>query len=131
MDHNAYNEYLVRKLAHYNKWLLDTKREFGKPYPGFPEELQLAKKGKKMESPVIANMAKTMTKAAAPAKAVKAKKAKRVGASPTKGDLALQVYKRLNGDKTNVISELQTGLGMSLAGATTYFYNAKKAAASE
>lgn len=131
MNLNEYNDYCTRKLAHYNVWLLDNKREFGKPYPGFPEDLQLAKKGKKVESPVIANMAETMTKTkAAPAKA-KAKKAKRAGASPTKGDLALQVYKRLNGDKTQVISELQTGLGMSLAGATTYFYNAKKAAASE
>ena len=131
MNLNEYNDYCTRKLAHYNAWLLDNKREFGKPYPGFPEDLQLAKKGKKVESPVIANMAETMTKTkAAPAKA-KAKKAKRAGASPTKGDLALQIYKRLNGDKTNVISELQTGLGMSLAGATTYFYNAKKAAASE
>jgi hypothetical protein len=131
MTVNAHNEYLSRKLAHYNEWLLDKTRPFGQPYPGFPEDLK-QRKGKKMPSNVIADMTNVLTKAkAAPAKAVKAKKAKRVGASPTKGDLALQVYKRLNGEKTQVISELQTGLGMSLAGATTYFYNAKKAAASE
>lgn len=130
MDVNAYNEYLDRKLAHYNKWLLDPKREMGKPYPGFPEELT-QRKGKKMESPVIATVTKALTKEKAAAKPAKAKKAKRAGASPTKGDLALQIYKRLNGDKLSVISELQTGLGMSQAGATTYFYNAKKAAASE
>lgn len=129
MDVNAYNEYLDRKLAHYNKWLLDPKREFAKPYPGFPEDLK--RKGKKMESTVIADVAKTLTKEKAAAKPAKAKKAKRAGASPTKGDLALQIYKRLSGDKLAVINELQTGLGMSAAGATTYFYNAKKAAASE
>ena len=131
MDVNAYNQYLDRKLAHYNKWLLDPVRPLGTMYPGFPEDLQLAKKGKKMESPVIANMAGTMTKVKAQPKAEKAKKAKRAGGSPTKGDLALQIYKRLNGDKLSVIAELQTGLGMSQAGATTYFYNAKKASASE
>lgn len=124
MEHNLYNDYLNRKLAHYNKWLLDTKREMGKPYPGFPEQL----KEKKMESNVIATVAKSLAKPAKPAKAT-AKKAKRAGTSPTKGDLALQIYTRLNGDKINVINELQTGLGMSLAGATTYFYNAKKASA--
>ena len=126
MNVNAHNEYLDRKLAHYNKWLLDPKREFGVPYPGFPEDKV---KGKKVNSPVVDSMVKTLSKA--PAKAAKpaAKKAKRVGASPTKGDLALAIYKRLNGDKLSVISELQTGLGMSAAGATTYFYNAKKAAA--
>lgn len=130
MDVNAHNEYLTRKLEHYNKWLLDKTRPFGVPYAGFPEDLK-PRKGKKMPSNVIADMTQTLTKTkAAPAKA-SVKKAKRAGASPTKGDLALQIYKRLNGDKLTVINELQTGLGMSQAGATTYYYNAKKAAASE
>jgi hypothetical protein len=124
---NTRSEYFDRKLAHYNKWLLDPKREFGTLYPGFPEDL----KGKKMQSNVIESMAKTLSGTAAkPVKAAAGKKAKRVGnGTPTKGDLALAVYKRLDGNKASVIAELQTGLGMSLAGATTYFYNAKKAAA--
>lgn len=125
---NTNNDYGDRKLAHYNKWLLDPKREFGTLYPGFPEDLKQTK-GKKMESNVIASMTETLAKGK-PAKAAPAKKAKRVGTgSPTKGELALQIYKRLDGNKLSVINELQTGLGMSLAGATTYFYNAKKAAA--
>lgn len=129
MDYREQQDYFDRKLAHYNTWLLDPKREFGKPYPGFPEDLK-AKKGKKVESTVIASMTDTLTKGKADKAAPAAKKAKRVGTgSPTKGELALQIYKRLSGDKASVISELQTGLGMSLAGATTYFYNAKKAAA--
>lgn len=27
-----------RRLDHYNAWLMDPKREFGKPYPGYPED---------------------------------------------------------------------------------------------
>ena len=115
----------TKRLRHYNEWLLDPKRPFGSgPYPGYPQP----KGKKKMQSNVIADMTNVLTKdKATPAKAVKAKKAKRAGASPTKGELALQIYQRLNGEKTQVINELQNGLGMSLAGATTYFYNAKKA----
>jgi hypothetical protein len=115
----------TKRLRHYNEWLLDPKRQIGSgPYPGYPQP----KGKKKMPSNVIANMTEVLTKEvkAAPAKAT-AKKAKRAGASPTKGELALQIYQRLNGDKTQVLNELQSGLGMSLAGATTYFYNAKKA----
>ena len=40
MDHNEYNAYMDRKLAHYNVWLVDNSREAGKPYPGFPEDMQ-------------------------------------------------------------------------------------------
>jgi hypothetical protein len=132
MDLNAHNEYLTRKLAHYNEWLLDNKREFGKPYPGFPEDLK--RKGKKMQSNVIADMTETLTGAKAPVAASKAKakpKAAKKSDGPragSKGDLALAIYKRLNGDKTAVISAIQTEIGMSAAGATTYFYNAKKLA---
>lgn len=127
------NDYGNRKLAHYNKWLLDPKREFGVPYAGFPEDLK-ALKGKKMESNVIANVTEQLTKTAkatADKATAKGKKVARIarGGNPTKGDLALQIYQRLSGDKALVIAELQNGLGMSQAGATTYFYNAKKAAA--
>ena len=132
MDLNAHNEYLTRKLEHYNKWLLDDKREFGKPYPGFPEDLK--RKGKKMQSNVIADMTQVLsgTKAApAAAKAKpKARAAKKADGprAGSKGDMALAIYKRLNGDKTAVISAIQSEIGMSQAGATTYFYNAKKLA---
>ena len=115
----------AQRLRHYNDWLLDPKRAVGSgPYPGYPQP----KGKKKMPSNVIANMTEVLTKdvKATPAKA-SGKKAKRMGASPTKGELALQIYQRLEGNKVQVLNELQNGLGMSLAGATTYFYNAKKA----
>jgi len=125
---------LDRKLAHYNVWLLDKNREFGKPYPGFPEDLK--RKGKKMQSNVIADMTEVLSGTKAPvaaskAKAKPAKAAAKKSDGPragSKGDMALAIYKRLNGDKASVISAIQTEIGMSAAGATTYFYNAKKLA---
>lgn len=131
MELNEYTEYCNRKLAHYNEWLLDTKREFGKPYPGFPEDVKLAKKGKKVESPVIGNMAQVLSGTAKAPKAT-AKRAARMGsAGPkagTKSQLAVEIYKRCSGDKAMTIAAIQDELQMSLAGATTYFYNAKKVA---
>jgi hypothetical protein len=134
MANNEHSEYLDRKLAHYNEWLLDPKREFGVPYKGFPEDL-IKTKGKKMQSNVIADMTQVLSGTKAPvaaskAKAVKAKTAKKSDGprAGSKGDMALAIYKRLNGDKASVISAIQTEIGMSAAGATTYFYNAKKLA---
>lgn len=132
MDLNAHNEYLSRKLAHYNEWLLDDKREFGKPYPGFPEDVK--RKGKKMQSNVIADMTQVLSGTKATPAAAKAKPKARTAKKSdgpragSKGDMALAIYKRLNGDKTAVISAIQSEIGMSQAGATTYFYNAKKLA---
>lgn len=136
MNLNERNEYMSRKLAHYNEWLLDKNREFGKPYPGFPEDLKLAKlaKGKKMPSNVIADMTQVLTGAKAAPAASKAKAKAKVAKKSdgpragSKGEAALAIYKRLNGDKSAVISAIQAELGMSVAGSTTYFYNAKKAA---
>jgi hypothetical protein len=51
-------------------------------------------------------------------------KAKRTG---TKLDIAISIYQSTNGDRKQTIEEIMTRCGMSKAGATTYFYNAKKA----
>lgn len=131
MNLNEYNDYCSRKLAHYNVWLLDGKREFGKPYPGFPEDVKLAKKGTKVESPVISNMVAVMSGTAKAPKASAKRVARKGSEGPktgTKSQLAVEIYKRLAGDKSAVIAAIQDELKMSLAGATTYFYNAKKAA---
>lgn len=120
MDLNAQSEYNTRKLAHYNAWLLDPKREFGTRYPGFPEESPKARKAKAA--------VEVKAKAKAPVKApVKKKRAARSGSGPTKQELAIAIYKEMNGDKSRTISAIQDRLAMSLAGATTYFYNARKA----
>lgn len=36
--------YYERKHQHYNAWLMDDSREFGVPYPGFPEDDALLRK---------------------------------------------------------------------------------------
>lgn len=122
MNMNERAEYGERKLAHYNKWLLDPKRKLEDgPYPGFPEDLVKPKRAKAVAAP-----AKPVAKAAAPAKKTK-KRAARAGNGPTKQMLANEIFKRLAGDKAAVIAAIQLDLGMSLAGATTYYYNARKA----
>ena len=121
-------DYLTRKLAHYNQWLLDPKRPVGVPYAGFPEDVKQAKAVAKLKAEAAAKAekaaAKVVAKAKAPAKVKRARKTE----GPTKQDQAVELYRELNGDKATVISAIQERLGMSLAGATTYFYNAKKLA---
>jgi hypothetical protein len=137
MDHNEYNAYLDRKLAHYNQWLVDNSREIGKPYPGFPEDkqarpvkfrmknMQTMNAFEQFDSDMKARSAKP--KAEKAPKVAKEPRAPR-SSGPTKADRALEIYKRLSGDKAAVIAAIKDELSMSDAGATTYFYNAKKLA---
>ena len=137
MDHNEYNAYLDRKLAHYNVWLVDNSREPGKPYPGFPEDkqarpvkfrmknMQTMNAFEQFDSDMKARSAKPVAvKAPKVAKEPRAPRA----SGPTKADRALEIFKRLSGDKAAVIAAIKDELSMSDAGATTYFYNAKKLA---
>lgn len=120
-------EYGTRKLAHYNMWLLDPNRKPypADPYPGFPEDVAQAKAVAAYKEEFVQRKAKP--KAEKAPKAPRAKRAKRTE-GPTKQDRAVEIYRELAGDKATVISAIQERLGMSLAGATTYFYNAKKLA---
>jgi hypothetical protein len=144
MDHNEYNKYLDRKLAHYNMWLVDSSREAGKPYPGFPEDkqarpvkfrmknMQTMNAFEQLESDQVQRKAKPVTPQVPALKGmtplgIKAPKAPRAS-GPTKADRALEIFKRLGGDKGAVIAAIKDELSMSDAGATTYFYNAKKLA---
>jgi hypothetical protein len=141
MDHNTYNAYLDRKLAHYNVWLVDNSREAGKPYPGFPEDMQARPVKFRMKNMQTMNAfqqneydvaqrraaSSSVAKAEKAPKVAKAPKAPRAS-GPTKADRALEIFKRLGGDKAAVIAAIKDELSMSDAGATTYFYNAKKLA---
>ena len=137
MDHNEYNAYLDRKLAHYNVWLVDNSREAGKPYPGFPEDKQPSAVKFRMKNMQVMNafeqldydleQRRAKPKAVSAPKEPKAPKAPRA-TGPTKADRALEIFKRLSGDKGAVIAAIKDELSMSDAGATTYFYNAKKLA---
>lgn len=144
MDHNEYNAYLDRKLAHYNVWLVDNSREIGKPYPGFPEDKQARPVKFRMKNMQTMNAFEQLASdqaqrtakpkaAKAPKVAVKAPKVAKEpraphASGPTKADRALEIFKRLSGDKAAVIAAIKDELSMSDAGATTYFYNAKKLA---
>lgn len=134
LNHNEYQQYLDRKLAHYNEWLCNPKRPLGVAYEGFNEDMEFNTMMTAME-----NMAATLVneqvipKDAIPrgkvkvAKAVKAPAARKAK-SGTKQEAAVAIFKRLNGDKASTITAIMDELGMSTAGATTYFYNAKKLA---
>lgn len=141
MDHNEYNAYLDRKLAHYNVWLVDNSREIGKPYPGFPEDKQPSAVKFRMKNMQVMNafqqhdhdVAERRAASSLVAKAAKAPKVAKEpraprASGPTKADRALEIFKRLGGDKAAVIAAIKDELSMSDAGATTYFYNAKKLA---
>lgn len=119
------SDFGTRKLAHYNKWLLDPKRPSGQIYPGFPEELARQKQAEKAQAKAAVSTKSAKAVAVKP----KAKRAKRASdGSVTKQELAVQIFRELDGNKVAVISAIQERLDMSLAGATTYFYNAKKLA---
>ena len=141
MDHNEYNAYMDRKLAHYNVWLVDNSREAGKPYPGFPEDKQARPVKFRMKNMQTMNAFQqydhdVAERRAASSLVAKAEKAPKVAkepkapraSGPTKADRALEIFKRLSGDKAAVIAAIKDELSMSDAGATTYFYNAKKLA---
>lgn len=135
IDHNEYNAYMDRKLAHYNAWLINNDREIGKPYPGFPEDKQPSAVKFRMKNMQTMNAFEQLdhdlkARKVSKPKAEKAPKEPRAprASGPTKADRALEIFKRLGGDKAAVIAAIKDELSMSDAGATTYFYNAKKLA---
>ena len=119
-------DYMSRKLAHYNTWLF-AKQDPAEKYPGFPDDIE---RERMIASLKAATAEKAEKKAAAPAVHKPKAKAKRKSTAegPTKQDKAVEIYRELNGVKEDVIAAIQSELGMSLAGATTYFYNARKLA---
>jgi len=126
---NAHNDYLTRKLAHYNQWLLDPKRHVSQgPYPGFPDDVAQEKAVEAYKADFVERKAKVAEPKDKVVRIAKAKKARKEGSGPTKQDKAVEIFQRLFGNKAAVISTIQDELAMSLAGATTYYYNAKKLA---
>jgi hypothetical protein len=111
-----HQEYLTRKLKHYNTWLGDLDRDFTSTYPGFPEDFP-EKKTKK-------SVAKDVSKAPA---AAPVRKIRVSSKGATKAERAVEIVasnQKLS--RVNMITLLQEQLGMSKAGATTYYYNSMK-----
>ncbi len=71
--------------------------------------------------------AKFAATAGKPAKVAKSTEPKeRVKRAGTKQEAAMAIFQRHSGNRKAVIADIKTELGMSDAGATTYFYNAKR-----
>jgi hypothetical protein len=74
-------------------------------------------------SEVVAEKASTVSASKVAKTKENKTRAKRTG---TKQESAISIYKRLGGSRKEVIDAIQSELGMSQAGATTYFYNVKR-----
>ena len=71
--------------------------------------------------------AKFAATAGKPAKVAKSTEPKeRVKRAGTKQEAAMAIFQRHSGNRKAVIADIKNELGMSDAGATTYFYNAKR-----
>lgn len=116
MKMQAHNDYLTAKLAHYNAWLLDPKRPFGVAYAGFPEEIQPAKTKR-----VVAVAPKATKKVKVSTTVLRAPK------TGTKLEQAKVLFSNTPGfSRSQIIELFMERLGMSKAGATTYYYSAQK-----
>jgi hypothetical protein len=117
-------DYMQRKLNHYNEWLLNPKRAVGTgPYPGFPEDLAL-ERGHKI---TLAIHQEKIAKKKAAASKPKALRARSAPGQPTKLDRAKALRVSNPGaSKDTLISMFIDQLGMSKAGATTYYYSSAK-----
>ena len=110
-----------KRLDHYNKWLLDPKREFGTTYPGYPEDVKKPisrKKGKMMEAVAVD------TKVSKPVKVTKVKaespaKAPRDGSKLSK---ALEVVKATGkDDKEACLVAIVNALSVTRGNASIYY----------
>jgi hypothetical protein len=106
------------RLEHYNKWLLDPNRPVGERYPGYPGDLIVARGRAILQQEVEVKVARKKEQRAA-----RAPKPVEPG---SKLAIAIDLYRQHGGDKQSTINAIQTQCNMTVAGATTYFYNARK-----
>ena len=108
-----------KRLDHYNKWLLDPKRENGSVYPGYPEDKKAPKsrkKGKKMEAVAVDTVVTKPTKVA---KAESPAKAPRDGSKLSK---AVEVVKATGkDDKEACLVAIVSALAVTRGNASIYY----------
>lgn len=114
---------LQARLDHYNKWLMDPNRPFVSTYPGFPDDKKLENARKKLAE----DFSKRNIKVVDIVPKKRAKSPKKASGFVSLKSLASELYAKHSGNKELVINDLINTGGMTKAGATTYFYNAKKA----
>lgn len=146
--HNDFNEFLKRKMNDYNAWLGDKTRNYSKPYPGFQEEIEMLtkppvdfpkevldneaaavkdSKGKPTTRRKATNRRKASVKVKRESKYMNNTNTVDVNVKVSKKTRSFELYEALIGQgKKAVIDAYKAELNMSDAGATTYFYNAKK-----
>ena len=95
------------RLNHYNRYLMDNKRDICAPYPGYPADVKSADKAKR-EPVVTAPVEK-----------------KRSGRS--KIDQAREIFnKNSNLSRDKIVELFIKQLEMTKAGATSYYYTCRK-----
>lgn len=112
-----------KRLDHYNKWLLDPKREPGTVYPGYPADKKplSRKKGKVMEATATEVNVKP-TKVTKPEPVTKAPKAKREG---TKLSKAVELVKATGkDDKEACLQAIVSTLSVTRGNASIYYSKA-------
>lgn len=114
-----------KRLDHYNKWLLDPKREAGTVYPGYPADKKAAlsrKKGKMMEA-VVETVVETKPVAKAPK--VTAPKAEKTVRTGTKLSKATEVVKATGkDDKEACLKAIVEALSVTRGNASIYYTKA-------
>lgn len=125
---NARNDELTDRLNHYNDWLMDTKREIPSYYPGYPGDKTKKPTTTVVEKPKVAPVKPKKGKSVMSIETVGVKVAKiaRGPKAGTKQSKAIDIVRVLGvSAKAESIDKIMAELGMSKAGATTYFHNAR------
>lgn len=120
----------TRRLAHYNNWLLNEKKDPAERYPGFPEDLHIRFARQKLQEEYAERAEVKKVKAVKPKaeKKPSAPKAKRVKSAPgeSKQEKAFAIFERIGDNKAAVIAAIQEECSMTQLGAQTYYYAARK-----
>lgn len=124
-------EELTDRLRHYNEWLMDDTRDSTSTYPGYPSDIKKEKTTTVVEKPEVAPIKSTkgsknsMKIQNVGVKVASTQVMKRPKAS-TKQANAITIVQNVGIDKKHdAIAKIMADLGMSKAGATTYFHNAR------
>ena len=121
-----------KRLDHYNKWLMDPKREIGSTYPGFPDDKVKKsplsrKKGKMMEA-VVEDVVVAPVKVSKPLKVVKplkVEKAPGVVRTGTKLAQATDIVKATGkDDKEACLLAIVGALSVTRGNASIYYAKA-------
>jgi hypothetical protein len=114
---DKHQEDLTNRLKHYNEWLMDNNRPIPSVYPGYPDDFK-AENNKRKKSTVSTLIPTTPTTRQTVMKRTK---------TGTKQVEATNIVRKIGVDrKEECIKTIVSQLSMTLTGATTYFYNARR-----